>query len=334
MDKHKCTLCFKSFANGRALGGHMRSHMFNLSLPPKVADHEFESASASYSSSEEEAEEEGEEKGQSYGLRENPKRSVRLVDPVFVHAGSVVLQDRESETESSMNPTRRRSKQTRRILGEEEKRKKVKVNNKGNQPSRTESWAEPESVSSISDTTTEDIAFCLMMLSRDKWKSKVVHQDVDDEEEEETYESQKYFKTSKVNRTSRGKYRCETCSKVFKSYQALGGHRASRKKTKPYSSATHEQGFEPENVGTGSSMTDKKIHECPVCFRVFSSGQGLGGHKRSHVINGQVATSVKISRKLRDSFIDLNLPAPTDEDEASQIELSAVSDAEFVNRIK
>ncbi|KAE8721136.1 hypothetical protein F3Y22_tig00016725pilonHSYRG00156 [Hibiscus syriacus] len=338
MDKHKCRLCFKSFANGRALGGHMRSHMFNLPLPPKLADHEptnqliheseSASASASYSSSSEE------EKGQSYGVRENPKRSVRLVDPVFVHAaGSVVLQDRESETESSKNPTRRRSKQTRRILGnQQEERKKVKVN----LPSRTESWAEPESVSSISDTTTEDIAFCLMMLSRDKWKSKVVHHDDDDDEEEETYESQEHFKSSKVIRTSRGKYRCEKCNKVFKSYQALGGHRASHKKTKPYSPATHETVLETENMGTTSrSITDKKIHECPVCFRVFSSGQALGGHKRSHVINGQAATTlVKISRKLKDSFIDLNLPAPTDEDDASQIELSAVSDAEFANRIK
>ncbi|KAE8669725.1 Zinc finger protein ZAT4 [Hibiscus syriacus] len=231
-----------------------------------------ESASASYSSPSEE------EKGQSNGLRENPKRDVRLVDPVFVHAaGSVVLQDTER--------------------------------------------------------STEDIAFCLMMLSRDKWKSKVVHQD---DEEDETYESLEYFKSSKVNRTSRSKYRRETCNKVFKSYQALDGHRASQKKTKPYSPATHETELEPENVGTtASSITDKKIHECSVCFRVFSSGQALGGHKRSHVINGQAATThVKISRKLKDSCIDLNLPAPTDEDDASQIELSAVSDAEFVNRIK
>ncbi|GMJ01588.1 hypothetical protein like AT3G60580 [Hibiscus trionum] len=319
MEKHKCKLCFKSFANGRALGVHMRSHMLNQLIQDS------ESASAS----------EG-EGGQSYGLRENPKRSVLLVDPEFV---DVVLQDRESETESSKNPTRprRRSKQTRRKLENEqrEERKRVKVSNNkvmDNQLSRTDSWAEPEPVSSISDTTTEDVAFCLMMLSRDKWKSKVLHQDDEDEEgtEIENYELQDFFKSSEVNRTGRGKYRCETCNKVFKSYQALGGHRASHKKMKAHSAATHET----ENVGaTTSSMTDKKIHECPVCFRVFSSGQALGGHKRSHVITGQVAP-VRSSKKLGDRFIDLNLPAPTDDDDASQIELSAVSDAEFVNHIK
>ncbi|KAL4379371.1 hypothetical protein GQ457_02G000190 [Hibiscus cannabinus] len=347
MEKHRCKLCLKRFLNGRALGGHMRSHMLNLPVPPKVVEpilnqlsqeSEAASASASASSSSDEEEEE-EKKGQFYRLRENPKRSTRMVDPQFVdYAASVVLQDRESETESSKNPTRRRSKRTRETLDQEEENddddeetKKLKVN--VNQLSKTESWAEPEpepeQVSSISDTTTEeDVAFCLMMLSRDKWKSKV-HQD-----DEETDESEGYFKLSKVNnKTGRAKYRCETCNKVFKSYQALGGHRASHKKIKAYPPvSTHETELKPENVAT-CSMTEKKLHECPVCFRVFSSGQALGGHKRSHV-TGQAATTtktaVKSSKKMGDSLIDLNLPAPIDDDDASQIELSAVSDAEFV----
>ncbi|XVE76918.1 hypothetical protein DITRI_Ditri13aG0019000 [Diplodiscus trichospermus] len=359
MEKHKCKLCSKSFANGRALGGHMRSHMLNLPLPPKVEgreppDHaggdESETASASYSSSEEE--EERDEKGQFYGLRENPKRSVRLVDSEFVDAGSVVLQDRESETESSKNPTRRRSKRTRKIPEHDhqyhqERQEEIK-NNK--QLSKTESWPEPEPVSSISDTTAEeDVAFCLMMLSKDNWKSKQHIDEEDDDTEiekstEETDESEEYLKIRKMmnrNRTTRSKYRCETCNKVFKSYQALGGHRASHKKIKAYnnSPATHETEMNPENVGN-CSMTEKKIHECPVCFRVFSSGQALGGHKRSHAI-GQVTTmaetQIKSSKKLGDSLIDLNLPAPMDDDDddddASQIELSAVSDAEFVNNV-
>ena len=180
------------------------------------------------------------------------------------------------------------------------------------------------------------------MLSRDQWKSKV-HQDDEKEKteieksREETDESEEYFKLSKVNRTTRGKYRCETCNKIFKSYQALGGHRASHKKIKAYNSpATHQTELEPENVGT-CSLTEKKIHECPICFRVFSSGQALGGHKRSHITGQVVATTeipVKSSKKLGDSLIDLNLPAPMDEDDVSQIEFSVVSDAEFVNHIK
>ena len=35
MEKYKCKLYFRSFFNGRALHGHMRSHMMSLPIPPK-----------------------------------------------------------------------------------------------------------------------------------------------------------------------------------------------------------------------------------------------------------------------------------------------------------
>ncbi|KAJ4727190.1 Zinc finger protein [Melia azedarach] len=369
MEKHKCKLCFKNFSNGRALGGHMRSHMLNLPInlrkheeeeeeegePGNQLSDDTESASSPSSSSSPSEDEEGEEKGLFYGLRENPRRSIRLVDPEFsfaVDAGSVVLQDRESETESSKNPTRRRSKRTRKFEHQyQQQQQEIMKKLKFSKLSKTESWVEPEPMSSISDTTTEeDVAFCLMMLSRDKWKRREKQNELlllrEEEEEaaaaavateksmEETDESEE-FKSFK-NR-SRGKYKCETCKKVFKSYQALGGHRASHKKIKFYT-PSRETELEQENAGASTSvvpMVDKKIHECPVCFRVFSSGQALGGHKRTHV-TGLVAssTSAKSSTKLGENLIDLNLPAPIDDDDISQIELSAVSDAEFVNHIK
>ncbi|KAK3195097.1 hypothetical protein Dsin_026407 [Dipteronia sinensis] len=421
MEKHRCKLCFKSFSNGRALGGHMRSHMLNLPIPPRheeeeeeerpqepnqLSDGDTESGSLSSSSSDEEGG--GGEKGNlCYGLRENPKRSFRLVDPEFsftaaaaaaVDAGSVVLQDRESETESSKNPTRRRSKRTRKLdhhhhhqfhhhhqyhhqqQQQENGTKKLKFH-KLSKTTESSTWAhEPEPVSSISDTTTEeDVAFCLMMLSRDKWKRKeqqqrrrqvfIVDQDQDEEEAEaeaeksmeETDESDEFIKSCK-NRSRVGKYRCDTCKKVFKSYQALGGHRASHKKIKFYNNNTttatataqttkQTESEQQENAGTSiaTPMLEKtnKVHECPVCFRVFSSGQALGGHKRTHVTGLVAATTTtsttpartqhhvtSTSTKFGDNLIDLNLPAPVDDDDISQIELSAVSDAEFVNHIK
>ncbi|KAK1436487.1 hypothetical protein QVD17_02267 [Tagetes erecta] len=57
-------------------------------------------------------------------------------------------------------------------------------------------------------------------------------------------------------------------------------------------------------------------HECSICLRIFSSGQALGGHKRSHLVaeaklNRQNASSVtKINKpvhEIRGSF-DLNMP--------------------------
>ncbi|KAF8088768.1 hypothetical protein N665_0530s0023 [Sinapis alba] len=52
---------------------------------------------------------------------------------------------------------------------------------------------------------------------------------------------------------------------------------------------------------------NSKCHECPICFRVFKSGQALGGHKRSHsFVNQQHRIKHKAAAYLR---IDLNLPA-------------------------
>nr|XP_024360931.1 zinc finger protein 646-like isoform X3 [Physcomitrium patens] len=80
-----------------------------------------------------------------------------------------------------------------------------------------------------------------------------------------------------------------------------------------------------------------KAHECSICHRVFNSGQALGGHKRCHwggsgsgslganevmsakpVQAGQQQQSS--SRPLKESVLDLNLPAPecVEEEEIAQ----------------
>ncbi|XP_048141817.1 zinc finger protein ZAT9-like [Rhodamnia argentea] len=382
MERHKCKLCSKSFCNGRALGGHMRSHLVNLPLPPKPEEEEepppiqlrgaetprttqWGPSPPSSSSSEEEGEgdeEAGKLQAPGYGLRENPKKSVRLADPEFaIDAGSVVLQDRESETESSKNPTGRRPKssateattQRRFFFTEEDRhcRKKTK-----RMPSKA------ESASSISDETTEaDLAFCLMMLSRDKWRREKSHreqenvddsdeeEDEDDDEEEdekdeEESEESKGLVVKALRIRNRGNYRCETCNRTFRSYQALGGHRASHKKSKLSDPATrvHPEQEPAENVGENANPSSAKVHECPFCFRVFASGQALGGHKRSHAINSTAAAVKMTSHHVKSratAWIDLNLPAPVDDDEdeddqLSQVEHSALSEAEFVNRVK
>ncbi|XP_058734601.1 zinc finger protein ZAT9-like [Vicia villosa] len=369
MEKHKCKYCYRSFSNGRALGGHMRSHMMNLPIPPKPNDSppspsppppppptiqlSFEAESDSSPSS-----------SSLYSLRENPKRSFIFTDPnQFIDAGSIILQqesETETETESSKNPTRPRSKRVRKL-----------------------DTAKPNDsvLSSSSDITTEeDIAFCLMLLSRDNnnnWRSQThtqtqtqrqqhnyhdqdheqleqhhyyVDEDEDDadadveveeieEEEESEAESEEELKPMKK---VRGRYKCDTCNKVFRSYQALGGHRASHKKTKQLagdSSSQHDEKINIENINVNINVNvEKKIHECPVCFREFASGQALGGHKRTHGIgtslsaasaptstttiaavtaSAAAATNVEVvvrsSAKFGDSLLDLNLPAPMDD---------------------
>ncbi|KAG7655539.1 Zinc finger C2H2 superfamily [Arabidopsis suecica] len=56
----------------------------------------------------------------------------------------------------------------------------------------------------------------------------------------------------------------------------------------------------------GGEKVKSKGHECPICFRMFKSGQALGGHKRSHSIANHAA-------EMRNQ-IDLYLPvSDTDE---------------------
>ncbi|XP_004494014.1 zinc finger protein ZAT9-like [Cicer arietinum] len=352
MDKYNCKLCYRSFSNGRALGGHMRSHMMNLIVnkqeekSSRTIQLSFEAESAPSSTSEEDND--CYEKDLCY-----PKRNIPHINQDFTIDNDSILPDRESETESSKNnPTRKRSKRLWKIRGfdpnyyDESVMKKVKFCNK-----TESSVVEYEPASSVSNATTdEDVAFCLMLLSRDKWNKEgdyneedeiddEVDEDPEEEEDEEedkiersleeSDESQEQIKVIKNNKLRKGRYKCETCNKVFKSYQALGGHRASHKKIKLMNINVEESPPEFE-----SGIVEKKIHECPVCFRVFSSGQALGGHKRTHVIHGSSTTTTTVpilsSTKIGKSVIDLNLPAPIDDDDVSQIENSAVSDAEFV----
>ncbi|CAK9173225.1 unnamed protein product [Ilex paraguariensis] len=326
MERHKCKLCYKRFTSGKALGGHMRTHLATLPIPPKTPPPQLgertESAS-SLSSSEEKEDRESDEKMLVYGLRENPKKSFRVVDPEFWDAGSIV-QDRESETESVRNPTRRRSKRTGKMCVAEAENQELKKPKLG-KPSSTQSMTELEPVSSVSNTSPEeDVALCLMMLSRDVWSS-------------EDSEAMKLSQT-------------RTCNKVSSSFQALGGHRTSQKKIKKCFEDHEGESKQLRNVPSknkkdhsmdktltivGSKNLHQKVHECPFCGRVFGSGQALGGHKRSHLLGS--STTASNSTKLGDSltdpktakfgvcFIDLNLPAPMEDEAYSQQELSVCS---------
>ncbi|KAK1325363.1 Zinc finger protein ZAT9 [Acorus calamus] len=305
MEKHTCKLCYRRFSNGRALGGHMRSHVINSggfnassSSPAHRIKRGVSSASISASSSEAEAYEveEAEEEKIYYGLRENPRKSFRVVDPEFAvddDGGGTVVQDRESETGSRHLPA-----------------------------------------SSVSDTTAEeDVAMSLMMLSRDVWGKR--------ERSEDGGASDGVRPPAKRGRT---KFQCGTCKKVFKSYQALGGHRASHKKARGGCAASIESEGHGSSEAAAAIDRTAAVHQCPFCFRVFASGQALGGHKRSHAIAASAAaaaastsTSLAVTGAgsstrpaAAENLLDLNLPAPIDDEDLS---LSAVSDAEFLHRI-
>jgi hypothetical protein len=268
-----------------------------------------------------------------YGLRENPKRSLRVADAAF--------SDRESEAESTPPHAKR-------------------VN-------AAAIWGEPEPASSLSEVSTpEDVALSLMMLSRDSWPSAVLAEDDDgsDDGSDDGYAPPPAAPLQRAPAPApvekRTQFQCVACKKVFRSYQALGGHRASNVRggrggccappvapapappllpQRPLSPLPeHRDGDEDEDMDDAKQQP----RECPHCYRVVSSGQALAGHKRSHVCGAAAAASLAGTgtatatasttsaatppSPINNSpcMIDLNVAPPSED-----AELSAVSDPHF-----
>ncbi|CAA7017703.1 unnamed protein product [Microthlaspi erraticum] len=107
-------------------------------------------------------------------------------------------------------------------------------------------------------------------------------------------------------------FACKTCNKEFPSFQALGGHRAS-----------HRRSAALEGHAPPSPKRVKPVkHECPICGAEFAVGQALGGHMRKHRGGGgRILAPVPVTMKKsgvghgkRVVCLDLNLTPLENED--------------------
>ncbi|KAL0559760.1 hypothetical protein IC582_000127 [Cucumis melo] len=131
------------------------------------------------------------------------------------------------------------------------------------------------------DSDDEYLAFCLLMLARGRISRS-------DHHSTSTGDHSSYSPSSSPPPPPLLKlaYNCNVCNKSFSSYQALGGHKASHRK----SDAGENNNVPPvvsttlsnSTVGSGGSRT----HQCSICFKCFPTGQALGGHKRRHYDGG------------------------------------------------
>ncbi|XP_071722543.1 uncharacterized protein [Rutidosis leptorrhynchoides] len=174
-------------------------------------------------------------------------------------------------------------------------------------------------------------------------------EDDDENDDAELGKKLKRFKLVKkpaVDHKRNEGYECLVCNKVFHSHRSLWGHQASHSKVKgcSYDQSNYGSGensiTENENHSIRSSKVENqklrignvaakkrlgggskksKGHECPICFRMFKSGQALGGHKRSHFMATSADNETVVINHKIPSLIDLNLPAPDDDDEENPI---------------
>lgn len=397
--RHSCKVCRKGFPCGRSLGGHMRSHSLA----------EVETALDDDDGDDDGGEEHQQRRGfgcvtatgaGGYGLRENPKKTRRLsslndcdgggVDERSSHGGGrgellspcassevdrerrrargggVELElerDREQEDAVLMIPTEPASG----LMPPPRRRRRSM---------RVPAPAPPPPPAF--DKEPEDVALCLIMLSRDiidhrrcstatgaeyspeedstrrDYQYQYHHHDADSNDDASigTKINKRKPNRSLVGDEKRGRYECPGCGRAFQSYQALGGHRASHKRinsncsiakavvdhqpepsvetnTSSFSTASLDANYAADIAPTAVVALKAKPHkpikfECPICFRVFGSGQALGGHKRSHSIAGELYERAHAVEDdgiaddeqpvISDGFLDLNLPAPGVED--------------------
>jgi len=221
-----CGICGKWFSGGKAIGGHMRSHLVHLPIPPKL-----------------EANTQAVDNSADLTHRQNQSASPQTRHPEkqqtqnFLSmkqnfAASSANSNRENEYVSyPKNPSRKRSNCGRTL----------------------------NAAADIEDMSRDPGVLMLWGFYKDAQKREGIKK-----QKMKAKDGESSGGDSLAQADSEARFNCERCGKMFRSYQALGGHRVYCKS---------------DNDG---DLIDMKPFHCPICNRVFKSAQALGGHKRVH----------------------------------------------------
>ncbi|XP_052184546.1 uncharacterized protein LOC127796438 [Diospyros lotus] len=123
-------------------------------------------------------------------------------------------------------------------------------------------------------------------------------------------------KNNPRKRTANGFYgpdfRGKSCKKLLQGYsEAAGGNECESGREKKET----VEGLSSNGERRSKQARNRK-HECPICHKIYKSGQALGGHKRSHFLGGskeKFDQTPVVKQELVSDLLDLNLPAPVDD---------------------
>ncbi|KAM0059535.1 putative transcription factor C2H2 family [Helianthus debilis subsp. tardiflorus] len=81
-----------------------------------------------------------------------------------------------------------------------------------------------------------------------------------------------------------GTFECKTCGKIFRCFQALGGHQGIHRKV----GHINERTLLSLNIVAPKAA----LHRCKICMKAFETGPALGGHMTHHRLQKDLDTEV------------------------------------------
>nr|XP_012575386.1 zinc finger protein ZAT4 [Cicer arietinum] len=265
MEKNKgrdCGICGKFFSSGKAIGGHMKSHLVILPIPPKPET-----------------------------MNQALDNSADLTQPPIQPTSSLTSLPEKKQTHDFRSMKRNFFTFSANSNRENEfvfipkipTRKRSKYCSKLNAVDNTKTQL--EQTKSILDPVALVIAEILSTI-KSKERNKQI---INETNKMKAKDSAGSNDDSLVQAHSRARFICDMCGKMFGSYQALGGHKANHKKTK---NPSQEGGYsDDEKSDNNGDFTDQKLFQCPYCYRAFKSAKAVGGHKKVHFPNTMVANA-------------------------------------------
>ncbi|GMN41007.1 hypothetical protein TIFTF001_010226 [Ficus carica] len=269
-----CKICDKSYPSGKALGGHMRSHLAKHSIPPKKPIQP-DSVSASPSSS---------------SSLINPQKSEPSREEYSMESDL-------SESESRRSVTRRRSKRLRRSVDDEKKVRSAEVTVSETCSDEDAAWLLVQLSKDKWDKVGSKQKREVQVEELPKFKCEACNKEFDSYQALGGHKAN--HKRMMINNEISEDEGDDEEEEEEEDYESTYEEEEEGKKLRGNN-----------NYVVVGDLPPKRSFKCQFCPKEFESGQALGGHKKVHY-STTVPVRARVSSAKHGLIIDLNIPAAT-----------------------